>query len=61
MRQQKEYRKVEDELNNYWIPKMESIKFNSTENNEKTNLDFRLGMFKLRMKDIAAERKKLRE
>ncbi|XP_071871769.1 ubiquitin carboxyl-terminal hydrolase 8 isoform X1 [Bombus fervidus] len=57
---QKEYKKIEDELTKYY-GKMESIKFNPTEENEKGNLEFTLALLKRRMKDTSAERKKLRE
>lgn len=40
---------------------MEPIKFNPMEENEKVNLNFNLGVLKLRMKDTAATRKKLQE
>ncbi|XP_043250566.1 ubiquitin carboxyl-terminal hydrolase 8-like [Colletes gigas] len=55
-----EYKIVEDELAKYYT-KVESIKFNSTEKNEKSNLDFNLLKLKLRMKDTTAARNKLQE
>ncbi|XP_076169965.1 ubiquitin carboxyl-terminal hydrolase 8 isoform X1 [Ptiloglossa arizonensis] len=57
---QNEYTTVEDELTKY-CAKMEPIKFNPMEENEKVNLNFNLGVLKLRMKDTAATRKKLQE
>ncbi|XP_006572431.2 ubiquitin carboxyl-terminal hydrolase 8 isoform X1 [Apis mellifera] len=57
---QKEYKKIEDELTKYYT-KIESIKFNPAEENEKGNLEFTLALLKRRMKDTSADRKKLRE
>ncbi|CAL7938989.1 unnamed protein product [Xylocopa violacea] len=57
---QKEYKKLEDELTKYFS-RMESIKFNAAEENEKGGLEFTLALLKRRMKDTSADRQKLRE
>ncbi|XP_076249368.1 uncharacterized protein LOC143188803 isoform X2 [Calliopsis andreniformis] len=57
---QNEYRQIEDELNEY-CKRIEQIKYNSTEQKEKNQLDFSLALVKLRTKNISTNREKLRQ
>lgn len=57
---EKSYTKLEDEFHKYQTGK-ESFKFNSAEQSEKDSLDLNLFVLKRRTKDIAVERKKLRD
>nr|XP_003703489.1 PREDICTED: ubiquitin carboxyl-terminal hydrolase 8-like isoform X1 [Megachile rotundata]XP_012141270.1 PREDICTED: ubiquitin carboxyl-terminal hydrolase 8-like isoform X1 [Megachile rotundata]XP_012141271.1 PREDICTED: ubiquitin carboxyl-terminal hydrolase 8-like isoform X1 [Megachile rotundata]XP_012141272.1 PREDICTED: ubiquitin carboxyl-terminal hydrolase 8-like isoform X1 [Megachile rotundata] len=57
---QNDYKKLENELTKYHM-KEEPIKLNATEENEKGNLEFSLALLKHRIKDISAERTKVRE
>ncbi|XP_054015597.1 ubiquitin carboxyl-terminal hydrolase 8-like isoform X1 [Hylaeus anthracinus] len=59
---QNEYKRVEDELDKYTnSTNIESIRYNATEESEKSTLELNLGTLKMRMKDTATERKKLRD
>jgi hypothetical protein len=54
------YLKIENEFNMY-CKEVDTIKFNPTDDNEKTNLEFNLSLLKKRIKDIESNRKKLQE
>jgi len=54
------YLKIEHEFNMY-CKEVDTIKFNPTDDNEKTNLEFNLSLLKKRIKDIESNRKKLQE
>lgn len=54
------YLKIEHEFNTY-LKEADPIKFNSTDDNEKKNLEFNLSLLKNENKDIETKRKKLQE
>ncbi|RLU22130.1 hypothetical protein DMN91_006510 [Ooceraea biroi] len=56
----KMYLTVENEFNVY-CKEADAIKFNPTDDNEKTNLEFNLSLLKKKIKDIESDRKKLQE
>lgn len=54
------YLKVENEYNTF-CKEADTIKFNTSDDNEKKNFEFNLSMLKNQLKDIEVRRKKLHE
>jgi len=54
------YLKIENEFNTY-LKETDTIKFNSTDDHEKKNLEFILSLLKNEIRDIETKRKKLQE
>ncbi|XP_018050969.1 PREDICTED: ubiquitin carboxyl-terminal hydrolase 8-like [Atta colombica] len=56
----KMYLKIENEFKTY-LKETDTIKFNPTDDREKTNLDFNLSLLQKEIRDIETKRKKLQE
>jgi len=54
------YLKIENEFKTY-LKETDTIKFNPTDDREKTNLDFNLSLLQKEIRDIETKRKKLQE